>query len=118
MTRFHLPYPPSVWSLYEGWGDKRHRSSNYKRWLNDAGWFIKPVPPKPIAVPFSLSIALRRQDIRSDIDNRAKAVLDALQHYGVIKNDNLCERLSMHWGENLPAECVVILQIAEEALAA
>ena len=36
----------------------------------------------------------------------------------VIKNDNLCERLSMHWDEDLPAECVVIIQPAEEALAA
>jgi crossover junction endodeoxyribonuclease RusA len=69
-------------------------------------------------VPFSISIALRRQNLRQDIDNRSKAILDCLQHYGVIKNDNLCERLSMHWDADLPAECIVILQVAEEAIAA
>lgn len=118
MMRFLLPYPPSVWDLYTGWGKTRHRSKSYEKWLKDAGWFIKPVPSKPIDVPFSLSIALRRQNIRQDIDNRAKAVMDALQTYRVIANDSLCERLSMHWDENIPAECIVIIQVAEEALAA
>lgn len=117
MMRFQLPYPPSGWDLYKGWGKTRSLSTTYKKWRNDAGYFIKR-PETPISVPFSISIALRRQNLRQDIDNRSKAVLDALQHYGVIKNDNLCERLSMHWDEDLPAECVVIIQPAEEALAA
>ncbi|WP_244560105.1 RusA family crossover junction endodeoxyribonuclease [Ensifer aridi] len=38
---------------------------------------------------------LRRQNMRQDLDNRSKAILDCLQHYGVIKNDNLYERLTM-----------------------
>lgn len=115
--RFHLPYPPSGWDLYKGWGGKRALSPAYKKWRRDAGYFIK-APAAPIAVPFSISIALRRQNTRQDLDNRSKAILDVLQHYGVIKNDNLCERLSMHWDENLPAECVVLLQPSEEAIAA
>lgn len=117
MIKLHLPYPPSGWELYRGWGEKRHLSTVYKKWRTDAGYFIK-APKQPIAVPFSISIALRRQNMRQDIDNRSKAILDALQHYGVIKNDNLCERLSMHWDEDLPAECVVILQVHEEGIAA
>jgi crossover junction endodeoxyribonuclease RusA len=115
--RFHLPYPPSGWDLYNGWGKERRLSSTYKKWRTDAGYFIK-APPKPIDKPFSIAIALKRQNIRQDIDNRSKAVLDCLQHYGVIKNDNLCERLSMHWDADLPADCVVILQVAEEGMAA
>jgi len=117
LIRYQLPYPPSGWDLYNGWGSTRRLSPVYKKWRNDAGYFIK-APAKPIDVPFSISIALRRQNIRQDIDNRSKAILDALQHYGVIKNDNLCERLSMHWDSELPADCVVIIQCAEEALAA
>ncbi|MDR9813090.1 RusA family crossover junction endodeoxyribonuclease [Rhizobium hidalgonense] len=115
--RFHLPYPPSGWDLYNGWGKERRLSSTYKKWRTDAGYFIK-APAKPIDKPFSIAIALKRQNIRQDIDNRSKAVLDCLQHYGVIKNDNLCERLSMHWDADLPADCVVILQVAEEGMAA
>lgn len=117
MLRFLLPYPPSGWELYTGWGERRRLSSVYKKWRNDAGYFIK-VPEAAISVPFSISIALKRQNLRQDLDNRSKAVLDALQHYGVIKNDNLCERLTMCWSEDLPADCVVILQEANEALAA
>lgn len=117
MIRIALPYPPSGWELYTGWGEKRRLSPQYKKWRNDAGYFIK-APKAPITVPFSISIALRRQNMRQDIDNRSKAILDCLQHYGVIKNDNLCERLSMHWDADLPADCVVIIQVAEEAVAA
>ena len=118
MMRFHLPYPPSAWDLYQGWGKTRRLSPEYKRWREGAGWFLKPIPDAPIAVPFSIAIALRRQNSRQDLDNRSKAVLDALQHYRIIANDSLCERLSMHWAADIPAECVVILQVAEEALAA
>lgn len=116
MIKLHLPYPPSAWELYTGWGKTRRLSRSYQKWREDAGYFIK-VPPQPVDKPFSVSIALRRQNMRQDIDNRSKAILDALQHYHVIKNDNLCERLSMHWDADLPAECVVILMPAEEAIA-
>jgi len=36
----------------------------------------------------------------------------------VIKNDNLCERLTMVWDQEMSAECVVIIQQADEAMAA
>ncbi len=29
-----------------------------------------------------------------------------------------CRRLTMTWGENLPAKCVVIIQVCEEGMAA
>lgn len=116
MVKYLLPYPPSTWELYRGWGKTRSLSSVYKKWRKDAGYFIK-IPETPIDKPFSLAIALKRQNMRQDLDNRSKAILDCLQHYQVIKNDNLCERLTMCWSEDLPAECVVIVQIAEEGLA-
>jgi len=98
MIKLHLPYPPSGWDLYNGWGKTRRLSPTYK--------------------PFALHVALKRQNMRQDIDNRSKAILDCLQHYGVIKNDNLCERLTMCWDSDLPAECVVIIQVCEEGMAA
>jgi crossover junction endodeoxyribonuclease RusA len=117
MLRYHLPYPPSGWDLYNGWGKTRHLSPIYKKWRNDVGYLIK-APKQPITVPFSLHIALKRQNVRQDIDNRSKAVLDALQHYGIIKNDNLCERLTMIWDDGIAADCVVIIQVADEGMAA
>lgn len=117
MIRLELPYPPSGWDLYTGWGKTRRLSSEYAKWRNDAGYFIRHKQPA-ISVPFSISIALKRPHKRQDIDNRSKAILDCLQHYGVIKNDNLCERLTMVWDQEMSAECVVVIQAAEEALAA
>lgn len=114
--RFQLPMPPSVWELYEGWGKTRRLSRSYKKWQRDAGYFIK-APEKPLAVPFSIAIALMRQNTRVDIDNRAKAILDTMQHYGVVKNDSLCERLTMCWDADLPAPCVVIITEHQEAMA-
>lgn len=79
---------------------------------NDAGYFIK-ARKAVIDKPFALHVALRRQNMRQDMDNRSKAILDCFQHYGIIKNDNLCEGLTMCWDSDLPAECVVIIQICE-----
>lgn len=118
LVRIELPFPPSVWEIYAGWGKTRHRSEVYNKWLRDAGYFIRCRNQEPVSVPFSASIALRRPSKRSDLDNRAKAILDCLQHYRVIKNDNLCERLSMTWDAGLSAECVVIIQEAQEGVAA
>lgn len=116
MIRLSLPMPPTVWDMYSGWGKTRHLSASYAKWREDAGWFIRGVR-EPLCVPFSIHIALKRPSKRSDLDNRAKCVLDVLQHYQVIKNDNLCERLTMQWHAG-PEECVVIIQPAEAEMAA
>lgn len=117
MIRVVLPFPPSVWEIYVGWGKSRRLSPVYAKWREDCGYFIRDRNDR-LDIPFSLSVALKRPNKRMDLDNRAKAILDVLQHYGVIKNDNLCERFSMHWDVGLKDECVVILQKAEEGFAA
>lgn len=118
MLRLSLPFPPSVWEIYEGWGKSRHRSPAYNAWLTHAGHMIRGRNEHPISVPFSCAIALQRPSKRSDLDNRAKAVLDALQKFGVIKNDNLLERLTMTWDAGMHEECVVLVMPSGEALAA
>lgn len=117
MIRVALPFPPSVWDIYEGHGKSKHRTSAYNKWRSDCGYFLN-ANKQAIDGPFSLSVALKRPNKRMDLDNRAKAILDVLQHYGVIKNDSLCERFSMHWDVGLKDDCVVILQPFEQGLAA
>lgn len=116
MLKLTLPYPPSAWDLYVGWGANRRLAKAYKKWREDCGYFLSKAGT--VTGPFCISIALRRPSKRHDIDNRAKAVLDALQHYGVITNDNLCERLEMVWDAGLKDECVVIIQPFEQGVAA
>jgi crossover junction endodeoxyribonuclease RusA len=115
MIRLELPFPPSVWDMYEGWGKRRHLSDSYAKWRQDAGWFIRGVR-EPLSGPVSVHIALKRPRANADLDNRAKCVIDALQHYQVFKNDKQVERLTMQWHPG-PAECVVIVQPAEEGMA-
>jgi crossover junction endodeoxyribonuclease RusA len=118
MIRIALPYPPSVWDIYVGWGKTRRLSSEYAKWRDDAGSFIRGKNEAPVSVPFVIHVALKRPNKRQDIDNRMKPILDCLQHYGVIKNDNLCERLTMTWDAGLEDECVVLVMPFEAAEAA
>jgi len=69
-------------------------------------------------MPFRAHITFRRNSKLSDVDNRIKPVLDLLQFVGVVSNDRLCESVEAKWADDLPAECVVIIQQAEESLAA
>ncbi len=117
MMRFELPFPPTVWDIYVGWGKTRRKSPEYANWVQDCGWFIRGRNDR-IDTPFSLCVALKRPHNRMDLDNRLKPILDVLQHYQVIKNDNLCERITMTWDADIKSDCVVIVQRAEEALAA
>lgn len=118
MIRIVLPYPPSLWDMYVGWGKQRRLSPVYAKWRDDAGMFLKGRHKDPIAVPFNAAIALKRPNKRQDLDNRAKPIFDALQHHGIIKNDNLLERLTMQWDHGMKDECVVLLIPSEGALAA
>lgn len=57
----------------------------------------------PFEVHLTFSSEKRRRN--SDIDNRIKPVLDALQRFGVIENDSLAEKVTATWG---PVEGVFI----------
>ncbi len=115
--RFRLPMPPSIWDLYTGWGENRRLSKIYKKWRTDAGWFFKP-PSVPVSRPFDIVIALERPHGLMDVDNRIKPVLDCLQHYKVIKNDNLCECATIRWQPGLGQECIAEIRECLEGVAA
>lgn len=116
--RIVMPYPPSLWDMYVGWGKTRRLSPEYAKWREDVGHFIRGRNEAPISIPFSAAIALKRPNKRQDIDNRSKPIFDALQHYGIIKNDNLVERFTMQWDHGMKDECVVLIMPSVEALAA
>jgi crossover junction endodeoxyribonuclease RusA len=118
MIRLSLPFPPSVWDMYVGWGKTRRLSPEYTKWRGDAGVFMRGRNEKPVSTPFCISICLKRPNKRQDLDNRIKPILDALQFYGIIKNDNLCERVTATWDHGMREECVVLVMPAEEAMAA
>lgn len=53
-----------------------------------------------IDYPFNIEIIVGRPSKRRmDIDNRAKAVMDVLQHCKVITDDCLANRITMMWSD-------------------
>lgn len=120
MIRIHLPFPPSVNSAYANGGNKRgrHKTAAYLAWIQEASTQVKAGMRQNLG-HYSLHICLERPDKRHrDLGNYEKCVSDFLVMHGVVRDDHLCERLTMTWGSELPAPCVVIVQAAEEGLAA
>ncbi|WP_336057355.1 RusA family crossover junction endodeoxyribonuclease [Nitratireductor sp. CH_MIT9313-5] len=120
MIRISLPYPPSINAAYANGGNKRgrHKTAAYRAWEQLAGTCIKDAHRQALG-PYSLHIAARRPDKRRrDLGNIEKVVSDLLVTHGVVKDDCLAERITLQWDAGLDAECVVIVQPAEEAMAA
>lgn len=120
MIRLQLPFPPSVNSAYANGGKKRgrHKTESYLGWIKLASTQVKDGQRVGMG-PYSLSICLERPDRRQrDLGNYEKVVSDFLVLHGIVKDDSFCQRLTMTWGEGLPAPCVVIVQPSEEGFAA
>lgn len=91
---FLIPIPPSVNNIFVGSGSskRRFKGSDYKRWLQDAGWRIKAqhVPPVLGLVAVLIEAPLHR---RRDLDNSLKATLDLVVKMGLITDDNMIDDL-------------------------
>lgn len=91
-------------------GRGRVKTKAYKNWRGMAGLLIlqqgRPIEPYGA---FELGIAMRKPSANSDLDNRVKAVADALQESRVIEDDKHCTKLTVWWADDLPesVECRV-----------
>lgn len=118
MVRIELPYPPSLNNLFANGKKGRYRVPEYNAWFALASAKVKDSHRAGYG-PYSVHIAVRRPDKRRrDLGNLEKAVSDLLVAHGVVKDDCLAERITLQWASDLPAECVVLVQPVEEALAA
>lgn len=118
MVLYTLPYPPSVNGLFFNASKGRVKTNAYKAWRNAAGQMILAQGRKRVHGRVSLAIAVTRPDRRKrDISNLIKAIEDLLVEMAVIDDDSLVQRLSIKWVDSGP-ECAVIIQQAEQELAA
>lgn len=118
LVRIELLFPPSVNGLTANAKKGRVKTDAYKAWFTLASAKIKDSHRAGFE-HYSLSICLRKPDRRTrDLGNLEKAVSDLLVAHGVVKDDSGAERITLAWGASLPADCVVIVQEAVEALAA
>lgn len=116
-----LPYPPSVnrlWRATAAHGEQSvYLAPSYVKWkksaddllLSSKGW-RRPTIKGPFGIDIGLSPA--KGQMRGDIDNRVKAVLDFMQRVSVVENDKNCHRLLVEWVsvESAPHGCRVIVR--------
>lgn len=90
---------------------KVYRSHDYEAWRAEAAWEARmQAGPHKIRGQFKITVTFVRPDQRHrDLDNLLKALLDCLQHAGVITNDKNCVEIAAKWvPEGLP--CLVTLE--------
>lgn len=103
MTAFYtIAVPPTANNLFRnvpGFG--RVKTDRYKKWAKAAAWEVRLQHTGPaLEGPTAVSISLKRPSKSSDLDNRAKGVLDALQAGGAIDNDKQVTCLTLAWANH------------------
>jgi len=105
-----LPYPPSINAYWRANGHRRFISAEGRKFKeNVVNYVIENAIPKLGDIALTITIILRPRDKRkTDIDNRIKAVLDALQDAGVYDDDCQVEALHVYRGETLRGGCCYV----------
>ena len=90
---------------------KVYLSADYAAWRAEAAWTARlEAGPNTIRGKFKIYADFVAPDKRHrDLDNLLKAVMDALQHGGVITNDKNCVEISAKWVTEGPP-CKIILE--------
>lgn len=94
MLTYRLPVPPSTNNLFATVAGKRRSTADYKAWRTtaDAEIMVQNTKQrealKALSVPCAVSIQVPRRRQASDLDNRLKAILDALVRMRVLPDDN------------------------------
>ncbi len=108
-----LPFPPSVNHAYAngGNGRGRYKTDAYKAWEKMAALSVKDSHRIGLSGPYTLYIGYRAPDRRiRDLGNYEKCVSDFLVAQGVIKDDNLSQRIVLEWDSTIESGCVVIVR--------
>lgn len=87
---------PSKSNGYRIGNNRLFKTVQLKEYEVSFEWQIRKHKGQTITEPFEIWIDVYFQSNRSDLDNAAKVILDCLQTCGVIINDRLCHKLTMH----------------------
>lgn len=108
--------PPSVNAIWRHTrGGKMYRTAEYMTFLRGEEWNLAPQlkGQHKFTGPVFLTIAMKRPRANSDLDNRAKGLLDLLQHVQAIDNDKNVMGLNLYWSADLPAGVAAEITIAQ-----
>jgi crossover junction endodeoxyribonuclease RusA len=89
-----LPWPPSVNHYWRRAGSHMHISAEGRRFRADVTAMLFGQLRKPLEGELDVEVSLYPPDRRRrDVDNSAKALLDAVQHAGIYQDDTQIGRL-------------------------
>lgn len=115
IIRLNLPFPPSVNTMWRRGARSTYLSKTGRRYRKEAIAACQAQYQRPaLTQRLRVTLDLHRGDRRNyDIDNCVKAVLDSLQHGGVIADDNQVDHLVVRRrGIRKPGEVAISLRIA------
>lgn len=105
-----LPLPPSINTYWRANGNRRFICEAGKQFRRDVEHLVKVHKIESFAEKrLHMSVRLHMRDRRAtDLDNRIKALWDALQHAGVYKDDSQIDSLTVVRGEIIKGgKCLV-----------
>jgi crossover junction endodeoxyribonuclease RusA len=103
MIRLELPWPPSVNHYYRRVGSATLISKEGRRYRTRvAGEVLLARSPRVEGRLAVRIVASPPDQRRRDLDNLQKALLDALQHAGVYRDDSQIDRISVERGSVMP----------------
>ena len=115
MIELDIPFPPSVNSIWRNVGRKTLASRDYRKWKTEARnmlnaqWICKD-NPSWLADRLSVEIYLTPDSHRRwDVDNRVKAVLDALQGTWIADDHQVDRLLVVRLPKDQVKKCLVRL---------
>lgn len=78
--------PPSVNAMFYS---NHRKAKRYRDWQEYFGWRLARAKVPTFSGPYQIDLVLTKQ-VRGDVDNRLKALLDTLVKFGVTPDDKHC----------------------------
>ena len=114
LIALNLPYPPSINAYWLASGHRRYISKRgvlFRQAVADyvSEWNVSKLGDQPVMIHIVLQ---PRSKKLMDIDNCAKAILDSIEHAGVINSDVQVERLVIERGQTIKGGgCRVLIEV-------
>lgn len=104
--------PPSANRMWRTVNGRMIKSLAYRKWVRASAWQIgSGLFGKPFINDCAVSLKIPRKSKLSDLDNRIKPCLDAIQNSGIVANDRQFVRILAEWAK--PGQAFVTAEIHE-----